>query len=170
MENSTNLSEDLSAAIEGMGQRIRAEIAVHQSLRKLAEAQREYEDALAHLDSTTDFSQWLPGVASVPETSQQSSPLSLRKRGMKQVDCYEAIIMEKGCPMTLEDITQAAIERGMTWGGIQEKDPLIKVRNSLFGAKNKFVNLGDNIWWVTKLPVPEGFDAGPLASPYMEAA
>ena len=68
---------------------------------------------------------------------------------------YESIIKEHGRPLHLQEITQEALARGVEFKGSAGKEPAAKVRDSLFGAAKRFVNLGDNTWWLVGRDLPE---------------
>ena len=77
------------------------------------------------------------------------------KRQPKKVAVYEDILVETGVPMRLENLTQEALNRGVSLGGSLDNPPEEKVRNSLNGSK-RFVNLGGNRWWLANTPLPDG--------------
>ncbi len=96
---------------------------------------------------------------SYADISARRPPLNIGKQ--TNVSIYERIILEAGHPMKVADLVAAAEARGVVLRGKGDKAKMI--RNALVNCK-RFVNMGDNTWWIANRPIP-----APMLPPSQES-
>lgn len=83
----------------------------------------------------------------------QEGPYATKHKGKPNVQVLEEILKLHGKPMYITDLLHWAQVQGVRFKG--DSDPKSQIRNSLNGAKARFVNLGNNTWWLADRPVPD---------------
>ena len=150
-------------AINKLQKQIEATERMLTALKIIEEGMQKYQAAAALLNAVQPVESLCNSVISsiandVPDagtaTSVSDTPeISFHHHTSSNIEQFEAILLDNGYPMLLREITAEALKRGMTFGGRTDKPPSVKIRNSLFGSK-RFCNLGNNVWWITRLDVP----------------
>ena len=74
------------------------------------------------------------------------------------MEFYADILNAHGRPMHAEAIAKVAPQYGVVWAGTG--DPGRMVRNGISRSK-RFENVGDNVWWLSGVPVPTATSADP---------
>lgn len=116
------------------------------ALVKQVEANEQVRIARARVDVVQR--PWFQRSYGSAENTSESS------KGPKKpnVQIYEEIIRASGMPMYVTDIRDAAARSGVQWGG--SKNPSkIQVQHAL-NASTRFMNVGNNTWWLANEPIP----------------
>ena len=117
-----------------------------------AEKLQRYHDLLDEAQRYFDDHDLATVIRRTPSPAQDS-PYGKKHKGKPNVQVLEEILELHGQPMYITDLLHWAHVQGVRFKG--DSDPKMQIRNSLNGAKSRFVNLGNNNWWLADRPVPE---------------
>ena len=117
-----------------------------------AEKLQHYYDLLDQAQRYFD-EQDLEAVIRRTRETIHESPYATKHKGKPNVQVLQEILELHGKPMYITDLLQWAQRQGVKYTG--KSDLKNQIRNSLNGARSRFVNIGNNTWWLADRPVPD---------------
>ena len=94
-------------------------------------------------------------LAELPLAPVKAEGYSRDRYRKSKTQIYEDIVREHGMPMHLTAILNAALDRGITFKGNDNRKPLKeRLRGALLSAV-RLENMGSNYWWIVDAPLAD---------------